>query len=70
MPQFTVLLAETVVVSASRVATEAFVEYIPLMSRSLSITSPLNLIELPSEMVKSLLAMSMALKWKLPDRRV
>ena len=70
MPQFTTLRAETAVVSAIKVATDAFVEYIPLMSKSLSITSPLKRTVLPSEIVKSLFAMSMALKWKLPDLKV
>ena len=70
IPQLTVFLVETEVVSEIKVATEAFVVYFPLILRSLSMTSPLNLMELPWERVKSFLAMFIALKWKLPEARV
>ena len=61
MPHSTVRLAVDVV-SAISVPTEALVLYNALIFRSLSITSPLNLTELPFCMVKSLLAMPNATK--------
>ena len=63
----TVLLDVVDVVSAMRVPTDALVLYVASMSRSESITSPLNLMELPSSILKSLLAMPNATKWKIPS---
>ena len=54
IPQSTVLLVDTDEVSAMRVARDVLVLYVALMSRSLSIMSPLNFMELPSLMMKSL----------------
>ena len=62
IPHSTVLLAVDVVSEIS-VPTEALVLYNALISKLLSIMSPLNLMELPSCMEKSLFAIPSATKW-------